>query len=151
MTVWGRGKVNVNTAPSQVLLPLVCMLATDESGINPCLDPNQLMNLLQILQSAMLYRNLMPFNKAKDFIQVIENPQMMFLPLPGFPIVNKRFIRQVLTAQSTVFSIYAEAKVGKVKKRIHVVVDMKSEDTLMTDQGNSLSMAGGKVLYWRTE
>jgi general secretion pathway protein K len=151
MTVWGKGKVNVNTAPSQVLLPIVCMLATDPSGINPCMDPNQLMNLLQILQSAMLYRTLMPFSKAKDFIAVIENPQSMFLPLPGFPIVNKRYIRQVLTAQSTVFSIYSEATVGNVKKRIHVVVDMKAEDTLMLDQGDSVSMAGGKVLYWRTE
>jgi hypothetical protein len=93
----------------------------------------------------------MPFSKAKDFIAVIENPERMFLSLPGFPIVNKGYIRQVLTAQSTVFSIYSEARVGNVKKRIHVVVDMKSEDTLMMAQDNSVSMAGGKVLYWRTE
>ena len=57
----------------------------------------------------------------------------------------------MFTAQSKVFSIYSEATVGNVKKRIHVVVDMQDEDSLMTDQGDTRSMAGGKVLYWRTE
>jgi general secretion pathway protein K len=151
MTVWGKGKVNVNTAPAQVLFPIICMLATDQSGINPCMDPSQIVNLLQILQSVIVYRQLIPFSKAKQFIAVVENPETMFLPLPGFPVVNKRYIRDVLTAQSSVFSIYSEATVGNVKKRIHVVIDMKSEDKLVMDQGESVSMAGGKVLYWRTE
>ncbi|MCP4195983.1 MAG: hypothetical protein GY762_02440 [Proteobacteria bacterium] len=84
MTVWGKGKVNVNTAPAQVLFPVVCMLATDPSGINPCLDPSQLVNLLQILQSVIIYRQLIPFGTAKQFIEVIENPQAMFCRCPVF-------------------------------------------------------------------
>ena len=131
LTVWGKGKVNVNTAPTQVLLPLVCMLATDQSGVNPCMDPAQLMNLMQILQGVVFLRTFMPFSTARDFIAAIESPERLFLQVPGFPVVNKRSARQVFAASSTVFSIYAEGTVGRVTKRIHMVVDTRAEDVIL--------------------
>jgi general secretion pathway protein K len=155
LTVWGKGKVNVNSAPAQVLFSAVCMLAMDESGMSPCADPMQLMNLYQILQGVLLMRTFMPFTKVNDFIAAIENPEeRLFLPLAGFPLYNKRSARQILTTQSSVFSIYAEGSVDRptgepVTKRIHVVVDTEGID--MLDPTRSVAASGGSVLYWRME
>ncbi len=152
MTIWGKGKVNVNTATTQTLMTLVCMLATDTSGMSPCGDPMQFTNLIQILQAVVFIRTFMPFSKARDFIAAIENPeQRLFLPLPGFPVANKRLARSVLTTKSTVFSVYAEGTVGRVTKRIHTVIDTKREDMLMLDPEETVGAAGGKILYWRME
>lgn len=159
MTVWGKGQVNVNTAPAQVLLPLVCMLSMDENGVSPCLDPQQLGNLLQIIQGVVFIRTLMPFSKTRDFVQAIESPERLFMTIPGFPILNKGQATQMFTTTSSVFSIIAEGRVGRVTKRIHVVVDMKGEDVLsmMATQsgaaggGQSVAASGGKILYWRME
>lgn len=156
LTVWGKGKLNVNTAPAQALFASVCMLATDESGMNPCIaDPMQMLNLMQILQGVILMRTFMPFTKVADFVAAIENPEeRLFLPLAGFPIYNKRSARQILTTQSSVFSIYSEGTVDRpngepVTKRIHVVVDTEGLD--MLDPTQSVAASGGSVLYWRME
>jgi general secretion pathway protein K len=150
MTVWGKGRVNVNTAPPQVLFSLVCMLATDETGVGPCLDPMQRLNLLQLLQGVTMIRTFMPFSKVSDFIAAIENPEeRLFLPLPGLPVAGKRQARQMLTTSSSVFSIYAEGAVGKATKRIHAVIDIEGVD--MLDPTQSVAASGGSVLYWRLE
>ena len=150
MTVWGKGKVNVNTAPPQVLYPLVCMLATDSSGMSPCLDPYQQFNLLQILQTIKFIRTFMPFSKVRDFIAAIERPEeRLFLPLPGFPMSNKRMAKHVMTTSSTVFSIYSTGSAGRVTRRIHTVVDIEGLD--MLDPTQSLAASGGSILYWRME
>jgi general secretion pathway protein K len=148
MTVWGKGRVNVNTAPAQVLFSLVCMLSTDESGMSPCLDPYQRLNLLQVLQGVIMIRTFMPFGKISDFIAAIENPEeRLFLPIPGFPVLQKRLARQTMTTQSTVFSIYSEGTVRNATKRIHAVIDVEGVD--MLDPTKSVAASGGSVLYWR--
>lgn len=150
MTVWGKGKVNVNTAPAQVLFTLTCMLSTDETGISPCMDPYQRLNLLQVLQGVVMMRTFLPFGKVSDFIKAVENPEeRLFMPIPGFPVLGKRMARRVLTTRSTVFSIYAEGTVRKATKRIHVVVDTEGVD--MLDPTQSVAASGGSVLYWRME
>ncbi|MDD5307765.1 MAG: type II secretion system protein GspK [Deltaproteobacteria bacterium] len=150
MTVWGKGKVNVNTAPAQVLFPLVCMMATDDTGVSACLDPMQRLNLLAILQAMITLRTFMPFGTVRDFVAAIESPEeRLFLPLAGFPLPGKRLARQLVTTRSTVFSIYADGTVGKVTKRIHVVVD--TEGTDMLDSAKTVAASGGSVLYWRMD
>jgi len=150
LTVWGKGRVNVNTAPAQVLFPIVCMLATDESGVGPCLDPLQRYNLLTILQAIVSLRTFMPFAKARDFVATIENSEeKLFLPLPGVPLPGRGLARQLLGTRSTVFSITAEGTAGKVTKRITAVVDTEGVD--MLDPTKSVAAAGGSVLYWRME
>jgi general secretion pathway protein K len=150
MTVWGRGQVNVNTAPAQVLFAQVCMAAADENGISPCIDPVARYNLLQILQAVVLLRTFMPFSKPGDFISAIENPQeRLFLPISGVPIPNKRDAAKMLATQSSVFSIYAEGTVGRARKRIHTVIDIQGTD--MLDPVNSIQSSGGSILYWRME
>jgi len=150
LTVWGKGRVNVNTAPPQVLFSMVCMLAMDESGFSPCIDPYQRLNLLQLLQAVTMIRTFMPFGKVNDFVGAIENPEeRLFMPLPGFPVAGKRTARQMLTTRSSVFSIYAEGNVGKANKRIHAVVDIEGID--MLDPTRTVAASGGSVLYWRVE
>lgn len=150
LTVWGKGQVNVNTAPAQTLFAGVCMLATDEAGISACADPMQLANLLQILQGVLMIRTFMPFAKVTDFVKAIESPEeSLFLPLPGVPLAGKREARRIFTTQSTVFSIYAEGTVGKATKRIHLVVDTEGVD--MLDPTKSVAASGGSVVYWRME
>jgi general secretion pathway protein K len=145
MTIWGKGNVNVNTAPTQVLLPLICMTATGKDGMNPCLGNVETMfNLHQILQGLVFIRTFMPFKKDTDFISAVEDPEKYFLPLPGFPILDKKTAKLVFTARSSVFSIYSEGTVGRVTKRLHVVVTTKPPTTGPTPPG-------GTVLYWRME
>ncbi|MCP4599953.1 MAG: general secretion pathway protein GspK [Proteobacteria bacterium] len=152
MTIWGKGRVNVNTAPPQVLFTLVCMLTTDQNGMGPCSEPTQVANLIAILELIKMYRSFMPFKRWRDFVAAIENPEKnLFVPLPGFPGINKSTARRMLTTKSTVFSIIAEGTVGQVTKRIHMVINTSAEDMLMIDPANPVSAAGGKVLYWRME
>jgi hypothetical protein len=97
----------------------------------------------------------MPFGKVSDFVAAVENPEeRLFLPVPGIPLYNKRRAKQLLTTQSTVFSIYSEGLVERqtgepVTKRIHVVVDTEGID--MIDPTQSVAASGGSVLYWRVE
>ncbi|MBW2277686.1 MAG: general secretion pathway protein GspK, partial [Deltaproteobacteria bacterium] len=155
LTIWGKGKVNVNTAPAQTLWSAVCMLAMDDSGMSPCADPMQMFTIAQILQGVVLMRTFMPFGKVADFVAAVENPEeRLFLPLAGIPLYNKRRARQILTTKSSVFSIYAEGTVDRpngepVTKRIHVVVDTEGLD--MLDPTQSVAASGGSVLYWRME
>ncbi len=154
MTIWGKGRVNVNTAPIMVLLPIVCDLTTDASGVNACQDLAQLANILMILQMMQGIRTLMPFNSYREFIQALENPERIFLMgIPGvvFPPEKRSEARKTLTTHSTVFSIYATATVGRVTKRIQVVVDMSNEVTLDLPDEQKATTSGGKVLYYRME
>lgn len=150
MTVWGRGRVNVNTASAQTLLAEACYLASDASGVSPCGDLTTLVNLAQIIQGVLLIRTFMPFGNPADFVKAIESPQeALFLPLTGLPLPNKKNARQVLSARSSTFSIYAEGTVGNARRRIHTVVDMEGLD--MLDPTKAVAASGGKVLYWRMD
>ncbi len=159
MTVWGKGRINVNTAPAGLLLPAVCDLASDET-INYCEDPNNLMNVYTSLYFADMTRQFMPFSNFNSFVSMIRDPgkSMMGLMLglgnvPGVPLITTKVSNQSrgFTTVSTVFSIYATATVGKVTKRIHMVVDTKNEDQLLFPEDQTVSLAGGKVLYYRME
>lgn len=152
MTVWGKGMINVNTAPAGALLSVLCMPGiADEGGVSPCQDYLQVITLSQILQLVLSLRTILPFNSVNDFLGAIENPGSLLpgLDLPGFTLPNKGQARKMLTTKSTVFSIYATGQVGKVTKRIHAVVDMAGQD--MLDPTKSVGSSGGSVLYWRME
>lgn len=166
-TVWGRGKVNVNTASPATLVASLCMLATDPaSGSNPCQNPYSpfVANLVGLLTNLLSMRAFMPVNSVKEFLAMIENPGESWLVLfsgasgvqGGVPIANRKGAEQLFTTQSQVFSIYAEGSVsnpltGQTKKRIHMVVDIDPREPSMIDPSQSMAAAGGKVLYWRQE
>ncbi len=157
MTVWSSGRININTAPPQILIAVICDLSADE---NLCMGGFVPDNVLGVLYIADIIRNIMPFSNFKEFISLVENPGAnafaALLGLGEMPgvLLNKTKIAQQsrsFSTTSTVFSIYSAATVGRVTKRIHVVVDTKSEDQLLFPEQQSVNLAGGKVLYYRME
>ncbi len=154
MTVWGKGRINVNTAPLDVLLALACDLAREPNGIGACEDPLQRIQMAAILQGIVMIRSWMPLARITDFTKAIENPETIFLiGMPGIPLsqTKRPAWRNMMTTRSSIFSIYAEATVGRVTKRIHMVVDMNSDVTLALPDEETINAAGGKVLYYRMD
>ena len=144
----------MNTAPAEVLLAAACDLAQDQEGVGPCNDPLQLVQVAALIQGITMLRTIMPFARITDFTKALQNPESFFITgVPGIQLSPDKFAaqRNMLTTRSTVFSIYSEATVGRVTKRIHMVVDMSLEVTLTLPEDESLTTAGGKVLYYRMD
>ena len=160
MTAWGKGRININTAPPQLLLAAVCDLASDDSGVSYCEDIAGLQRVYGALYIANIVRSFMPFSNFNEFRTLVESPGKSVIgalmglgDMPGVPLNGTKVSEQArsFTTTSTVFSIYATATVGKVTKRIHMVVDTKSEDQILFPDSQSVSLAGGKVIYYRME
>jgi len=154
LTVWGNARINVNTAPAAVLLSSLCMLAIDEQGNNPCMDLNTRENLANILQAHLVLRTLLPVSNVKEFMQRVNggDPLMLLIDpsIVPFPVQGNRASELFMT-KSQVFSIYAEGTVGNVTRRIHAVVDTEPKIADIIDPTQSLTAAGGRILYWRQE
>jgi len=134
LTVWGSGKINVNTADPLVLMSVMCAFSQDPSVM--C-DPNNMEQMGEMLRYLMDIKSLMgvPFSNPGKFIR---NVGAGAEGLPGMPM-NAGEAGQQLTVDSQVFSIYALGQVGRSRKRLHVVVDYRGAH----------AMKGGKVVYWR--
>lgn len=134
VTVWGSGKINVNTADPLVLMAVMCAFAREPTA--SC-DPNNMEQMGQMLRYLMDIKSLLgvPFSNPGKFMR---NVGQGTEGLPGIPM-NPGQAGQQLTVDSQVFSIYAMGSVGRSRKRLHVVVDYRGAN----------AMKGGKVLYWR--
>ncbi len=151
LTVWGKGKVNVNSANPQVLYSTLCMLASDKDGNTPCTDPLIANNLIQILQTYNFMKTFMPAKNVKEFMNRVRNPASMFLmDVPGFPVKAKKG-KGVFVTSSHVFSIYVTGTVNNATRRIHAVIDIDPKQPDIIDPTKSLAASGGKILYWRME
>ncbi len=134
ITIWGSGKINPNTADPLVLMSVICAFATDP-GVS-C-DPNNMDQMGQLLRYLMDIKSLMgvPFSNPGKFVRNIGTGAE---GIPGVDM-NGAEAGNYLTVDSEVFSIYAMGTVGRSRKRLHVVLDMRGPN----------AMKGGKVLYWR--
>lgn len=134
LTVWGSGKINVNTADPLVLMSVMCAFAQDASV--SC-DPNNMEQMGQMLRYLMDIKSLLgvPFSNPGKFMR---NVGAGAEGVSGVPM-NAGEAGQYLTVDSQVFSIYAMGQVGRSRKRIHVVVDYRGAH----------AMKGGRILYWR--
>ncbi|MBN2716190.1 MAG: general secretion pathway protein GspK [Deltaproteobacteria bacterium] len=171
-TIWGPGKVNVNTAAPSTLVASLCMIATEPNGNNPCLNPYSpfVQNLVTLINNMINMRTFFPYSTVQEFIKGLENPiespQNMLAvlmaaqtggpQLAGIQLANKQAANTLFTTKSQVFSIYSEGIVsnpltGETRKRIHAVVDIEPKEPSMIDPSQSMAAAGGKVLYWRQE
>ncbi|MFC1642939.1 hypothetical protein ACFL5O_09705, partial [Myxococcota bacterium] len=137
LTVWGSGKINLNTVNPQTLMSIVCSHATPETS--PCTDPTQMANLVGMLAMVRAFTPGIPIlGTPKGFTRLVTGNRkdalgsLLFTFLPDFkPIVfrsESEFIHQFVQ-ESSVFSMYA---VGRVKSgrretrvRIHAVVDFR--------------------------
>ena len=133
VTVWGSGKINVNSANPVTLLALVCQLA--DVGTPLCVDP--LMQQKYVMTSQMFAGAMagMPIFASPDmFVDAIHGRGMFgeMLKSVGIEPVNPRsddLLKKAITTESKIFSVYATGTVesGKLTTRsnIHAVVDMR--------------------------
>jgi general secretion pathway protein K len=132
-TVWGQGKVNVNTANPQTLLALICGSAVAETPL--CADEAEQMNFLMmlgILQGAV--PGVPVFSSPKGFVSALKGKGMFGTVMSGLgmqPIEltsDDELIKSIST-ESKVFSIYAsgiaESGTRRTVRRVHAVVDFR--------------------------
>ncbi len=132
-TVWGQGKVNVNTANAQTLLALICGAAVEGTPI--CVDENEAANFLMmigILQGAV--PGVPVFASPQGFVNALKGKGMfgaMATAMQMQPITLRSDdeLVKAISTESKVFSIYAtgivESGTRRTVRRIHAVVDFR--------------------------
>lgn len=133
VTVWGSGKVNVNSANPMTLLALVCQQVDPETPL--CVDPIMQQKYLMTSQMfAGAMAGLPIFSSPDQFVQAIKGQGMFgeMLKSVGIEPVKPRSddqLKKAVTVESKVFSVFATGTVqsGKLETRstIHAVVDMR--------------------------
>jgi general secretion pathway protein K len=142
MTVWGQGKINVNTANALTLYAVVCSGAPQS---DLCTDPLQLplwVTLVTMAQGMTMGAPL--FGSPNDFVATMKGQgmlgplmAMMQLKVPVKFQSESDFTKSI-TTESKVFSMYAVGVVKGYKRetrvRMHTVVDFRSTPPLIPGQ-----------------
>jgi general secretion pathway protein K len=133
MTVWGQGTVNVNSANPQVLLAVICQYAEPGTKICDGADGSmQLLSMLSLLRGVTQGAPL--FGSPQVFVTTLKGGGMlgpMLLEAGIVPpvLTSESLLKESLTTESKVFSIYAKGVVRSGKResttRIHAVVDFR--------------------------
>lgn len=133
MTVWGQGKINVNTANAQTILALVCSGAPEAEL---CLDPIQAATFISSVSLVRSFTAGAPlFSSATDFINTMKGKGQIgpLLESQGIkPVIFKSDseIKKQVTVSSKVFSIYTTGVIPAYKHEtrvtIHTVVDFRN-------------------------
>jgi general secretion pathway protein K len=138
VTVWGTGRVNVNTANAQTLLGVVCAGAPQA---DICLDTTQAQTFLMgVTMARGLTMGAPLFGSPQDFVQTMTGKGQLGPVLAAFgmkPVAFKsesEFQKSIAT-ESKVFSIYAVGVKKSGQKRetrvaIHAVVDFQKTPSL---------------------
>ncbi len=139
VTVWGSGKVNINTANPIVIWEVACSQAVNAASEPFCTDPTQLATFIGIMQAKDMFTRGIPlFTSADAFVNVILGKGSgiakmllidMFQLTPISQVRSNAYLKDKITTESKVFSIYATgvAHSGKreTRVRIHAVVDFR--------------------------
>lgn len=138
LTVWGGGKLNVNSANEQTLLALVCSHAPDALMCN---DVEQMSTFLTALSlGKQISQGLPMFPTPRSFVRAMQGkgkgigPLFTALGLEPVQFANTKAVQRAITTESRVFSIYAEGIVKGnhrvTSARIHTVIDFRSANEL---------------------
>lgn len=138
LTVWGQGKINVNSANPQTILAVVCSGAP-ESLV--CVDPEQMAVFLTALTLARELTQGAPlFKSPKAFVRAMAGkgkgvgPLFSFFGLEPVEFKNSKLVERAISTESRVFSLYAEGSVSGRKRetrvRTHTVIDFRSANEL---------------------
>ncbi|MCC6900209.1 MAG: general secretion pathway protein GspK [Polyangiaceae bacterium] len=133
MTVWGQGKVNVNTANPQTVLAVICGAAVP--GTPLCSDPAEAMKFLTAFDLVKSFTAGAPlFGSPKAFISALKGKGMFGAALSALEMKPIQLLSDTetikgITTESLVFSIYSTGyvKAGQRETRvkIHAVVDFR--------------------------
>jgi general secretion pathway protein K len=135
LTVWGQGKVNVNTANARTLYAVIC--STEMAPESPlCKDSAESMKFLTMVKLFRSFTSGMPiFGSPRSFVRAMQGKNKMLAPILKMvglkPVIWKSedvAIKHV-TTESQMFSIYATGYVKSGKRetrvRVHSVVDFR--------------------------
>ncbi|HEX4337881.1 MAG TPA: type II secretion system protein GspK [Polyangiaceae bacterium] len=136
VTVWGTGKVNVNTANAQTLLAVVCGGAT---AAKMCIDPLEGAKFVALVNMIRMFTSGAPvFTSANGFISTLKQQSPIGLILKSLnlePVVfsSEAEVKKAITAESKVFTIIATGRVKSGQRdsrvRINAVIDFRSAPT----------------------
>jgi hypothetical protein len=126
LTIYGAGKVNVNTADRKVLFALLWAYSE---------IPNELL-IQEYVKLIMEYRNMSPllggglFKNAQGF--------KSFLDTFGGGMTFRKELVQSVTTESEVFRVTGSGEVGEARVKIEAIYDFSKSPL-------------GKVVYWRVD
>jgi len=173
MTTWSQGgKININTAPAELLYTLACAFAQQQNPLPPpCVDKTLAMPVVQTLSmlKAMSF-DLPIFASADQFMKIVEqgmdnNPMIAMVmgmmgggaqgatPFAGWKVSSD--LKQITTTTSQVFSIYSTGVIpGRLRSmqvRVHAVVDFRNAVQLGKPPSNDPNAPGpdGRVIHYR--
>jgi general secretion pathway protein K len=150
MTVWGQGPINVNTAPAQAVLAVVCGLAPDAIV---CADATKTVAFLSMLGVLKTFTSGIPlFSTPADFVATMQGQgpygKMLFegIGVPPVRFQSPSDAAKNFTTESKVFSIYSTGEVVGYKRttrvRIHAVVDFRTAPPIPGGLGGLGGVAG---------
>ncbi len=132
MTVWGQGPININSANPQVLLAIICQQEPNQPACDGGEGTAKLLSMLTLLHG--LTQGLPLFGTPDVFIQTLQGggmlgPMLAQQGMDPIKITSPNELKETLTVESKVFSIYAKGIVRSGKResttRIHAVVDFR--------------------------
>jgi general secretion pathway protein K len=135
VTVWGQGKVNVNTANARTLFALICSTEMAPESLM-CKDAAEAAKFLTMVN---LFRGFISgapiFGSPRSFVRAMQGRHPMLAPILKMvglkPVVWKSEDVAIkhITTESQMFSIYATGYVKSGKRetrvRVHSVVDFR--------------------------
>lgn len=124
LTIYGQGKVNINTAPQKVVKAVINAHSPRELTD---LELGVLLDMIQAYRSTPIAMGGGLFRKPQDFVQFVQS----WSPLP----LDAGMVNAIKT-KSTIFRVRSKGIVGKSTVEIEVIFDFERSRV-------------GKVLYWR--
>jgi len=169
VTVWGQGKVNVNSANADVLLSTICAYALPEkTPMCNMQDPTSSLHRMGFINAVSFVRSIVHgvpfFSKPATFRQIIQGAPplgQMLTEMIG-PVVFKSdaLFDRAITTSTKVLSIYAEGIVPGQKRttrvRIHAVIDTRqppqpSQPGNSGNQPSPFSNPAGNIVHYRID
>jgi general secretion pathway protein K len=154
VTIWGQGKVNVNTANAQTILALVC------GGTKPlatvCTDPIEAGKFLALVNMMRMFTMGAPlFNSPQGFISTLKQQSPIGLILKSLGLAPITFaseadVKKSIATESKVFTIMATGRVRsgqrETKVKIHAVVDFRNAPSPAQLLAGQVGAAGAQAL-----
>jgi general secretion pathway protein K len=128
LTIYGQGKVNVNTALEPVIKGL---LIAYYDGVASDLTVQQTVEDIVRVRGAPIDEGGLYFASADLFYDAVTQGQYNIHAIPLKPE-----IKQAITATSNVFRVTSVGEVGNARVEIHAIFDFSSDTT-------------GRVLFWK--
>ncbi len=132
LTVWGTGRLNVNTANPQSILAAVCGYAPTEPI---CIDPMEMQRFVMamtLLKGVTMGAPL--FENEEAFVSALQGKgkfatMLQAMELKPITLISADQLKKSIATESKVFSIYATGVVKsgqrETRTRVHAVVDFR--------------------------